>query len=109
MKPIHKAAVILANCGGIALLLAMLFGQQSLKPYIGVSRSLRDTAVALWSFLLPAWFIVEEAWFSPSSDDTQELLRFREAQRKARLTWLIVGGAVGIIIGLTAPTLPGAN
>jgi formate-dependent nitrite reductase cytochrome c552 subunit len=71
---------------------------------IGIHRSLRDVAIALWSFLLPSWFTVEEAWFAPK--DGAELNDFRELQRKARLTWTIAAGAVGILIGATAPSGP---
>ena len=74
---------------------------------IGIHRSLRDVAIALWSFLLPSWFTVEEAWFAPK--DGAELNDFRELQRKARLTWTIADGAVGILIGATAPSGPSQN
>ena len=107
MTSSHRLAVILATIGAVALLFAMLFGTWSLEPYIGVPRSFRDTAVALWGFLLPAWFVVEEAWFAPPPNSPPaEQAAFRAGQQKARLAWLIVGGAIGIVIGLTAPTLP---
>ena len=104
MTRAHRAAIILAIAGAFCLLLAMLFGNYSLADTpVHVPRTVRETAVALWSFLMPAWFTVEEAWFTPKADDPAAVEAFREGQRKARLTWLVVGGAVGIVIGLTAP------
>src|SRR5437868_7711213 len=78
----------------------MIFGWNIYLDAIGVHRSMRDVAIALWSFLLPSWFTVEEAWFTPN--DATKLNDFRELQRKARLTWTIAAGAVGILIGVTA-------
>jgi hypothetical protein len=100
----HRAAVLGAIAGALVLLAAMLFGWHfNLKEVLGVDRYLRDIAVALWAFLLPAWFTVEELWFSPPSTNPAQLEKFREGQRKARATWAIVGGAVAIVIGATAP------
>jgi hypothetical protein len=102
MTKAHNAAVWGAGLGAIGLLAAILFGwKYQLDGIIGVPRNLWDVVVALWAFLLPAWFTLEETWFAPTSE--KDLVSFREGQRKARLTWLIVGGAVGIVIGLTAP------
>jgi hypothetical protein len=98
----HIAAVLGATVAAIALFGAMIFGWNYYLDAIGIYRSLRDVAIALWAFLLPSWFTVEEAWFSPK--DPAELDDFRDLQRKARLTWTIVAGAVGIIIGVTAPS-----
>jgi hypothetical protein len=98
----HIAAVVAASIAAIAVLAAMIFGWNIYLDAIGVHRSMRDVAIALWSFLLPSWFTVEEAWFTPK--DAAKLNDFRELQRKARLTWTIVAGAVGIIIGVTAPS-----
>jgi hypothetical protein len=98
----HIAAVLGATVAAIALFSAMIFGWNYYLDSIGIHRSLRDVAIALWAFLLPSWFTVEEAWFSPK--DPAKLDDFRELQRKARLTWTIVAGAVGIIIGVTAPS-----
>jgi hypothetical protein len=97
----HLAAVLGATVAAVALFGAMLFGWNYYLDAIGIHRSLRDVAIALWAFLLPSWFTVEEAWFAPK--DPTKLDDFRELQRKARLTWTIVAGAVGIIIGVTAP------
>jgi hypothetical protein len=98
----HIAAAFGASVAAIALFVAMIFGWNRYLDAIGIHRSLRDVAIALWSFLLPSWFTVEEAWFSPKDPTKRD--DFRERQRKAQLTWTIVAGAVGIIIGVTAPS-----
>jgi len=100
----HIAAAAAATVAAAAILAAMIFGWNYYLDAIGIHRSLRDVAIALWSFLLPSWFTVEEAWFSPK--DAAKLDDFRELQRKARLTWTIADGAVGILIGATAPSGP---
>jgi len=96
----HMAAAGAATVAAAAVLAAMIFGWNYYLDAIGIHRSLRDVAIALWSFLLPSWFTVEEAWFSPK--DAAKLDDFRELQRKARLTWTIAAGAIAIIIGATA-------
>jgi len=96
----HIAAVLAATIAAAAVLAGMIFGWNIYLDTIGVHRSVRDVAIALWSFLLPSWFTVEEAWFSPK--DAAKLDDFRELQRKARLTWTIAAGAIAIIIGATA-------
>jgi hypothetical protein len=96
----HIAAVLAATIAAAAVLAGMIFGWNIYLDTIGVHRSVRDVAIALWSFLLPSWFTVEEAWFSPK--DATKLDDFRELQRKARLTWTIAAGAIAIIIGATA-------
>jgi len=102
----HMAAAGAATVAAAAVLAAMIFGWNYYLDAIGIHRSLR-VAIALWSFLLPSWFTVEEAWFAPK--DGAELNDFRELQRKARLTWTIAAGAVGILIGATAPSGPSQN
>jgi hypothetical protein len=93
--------------GGFGRMLSHLgnaFGTKPLNDYVegmGVERTLRDTAIALWAFLLPAWFIIEEAWFAPTDPTKQE--RFRRRQRNARMTSVAVAGAVSILIGASAP------
>ncbi|MBP2302699.1 hypothetical protein [Azospirillum picis] len=107
MTRLHIFAIVLAILCAIALLVGMLFGHQvTLERQLGLPRSLRDISVALWAFLLPAWFMLEDVWFAPDGSDPAKIRRFRDAQQKARLTWVVVGGAVGIVIGLTAPNLP---
>ena len=96
----HMAAAGAATVAAAAVLAAMIFGWNYYLDAIGIHRSLRDVAIALWSFLLPSWFTVEEAWFAPKVG--AELNDFRELQRKARLTWTIAAGAIAIIIGATA-------
>ena len=96
----HIAAVLAATVAAAAVLAGMIFGWNIYLDTIGVHRSVRDVAIALWSFLLPSWFTVEEAWFAPK--DATKLEDFRELQRKARLTWTIAAGAIAIIIGATA-------
>ena len=103
----HIAAVLAATVAAATVLAGMIFGWNIFLDTIGVHRSVRDVAIALWSFLLPSWFTVEEAWFSPK--DPAKLDDFRELQRKARLTWTIAAGAVGILIGATAPSGPSQN
>ena len=95
----HIVTVVAAAVAAMAVLAAMIFGWNYYLDMIGIHRSLRDVSIALWSFLLPSWFTVEEAWFAPK--DPTKLNDFRDLQRKARLTWTIVAGAISIIIGIT--------
>ena len=89
----------------LVLVAGMLFGYQySLQRLFGIDRYVRDVCIALWAFLLPAWFTLEEAWFAPKDPDA--LARFREQQQKARMLWVVVGGAVAVIIGSTADAPP---
>jgi hypothetical protein len=103
----HIAAVLAATAAAVAVLAGMILGWNIYLDAIGVHRSVRDVAIALWSFLLPSWFTVEEAWFTPN--DATKLNDFRELQRKARLTWTIAAGAVGILIGVTAQSSDSAR
>jgi hypothetical protein len=98
----HLAAIAAACIAAIAVLCSMLFGWNVYLDFIGIHRTLRDVAVALWAFLLPAWFTVEEAWFTPK--DPALLNAFRERQSNARLTWTVAAGAVSVIIGMSAPS-----
>ena len=59
----HIAAVLAATIAAAAVLAGLIFGWNIYLDTIGVHRSVRDVAIALWSFLLPPWFTVEEAWF----------------------------------------------
>jgi hypothetical protein len=95
----HLAAILAASVAAVALFAAMILGWNYYLDFIGIHRTLRDVAIALYAFLLPSWFTVEEAWFSPK--DATQLESFRELQRKARLTWTIVAGAISIVIGIT--------
>ena len=95
----HLAAVLAATVAAMALFASMIFGWNYYLDVVGIHRTLRDVAIALYAFLLPSWFTVEEAWFSPK--DATKLENFRELQRKARLTWTIVAGAISIVIGIT--------
>ena len=63
----HMAAAGAATVAAAAVLAAMIFGWNYYLDAIGIHRSLRDVAIALWSFLLPSWFTVEEAWFAPKN------------------------------------------
>ena len=98
----HLLAIVGACIAAVAVLFSMLFGWKIYLDDIGIHRTLRDVAVALWAFLLPAWFTVEEAWFTPKDPDLLDV--FRERQSKARLTWTIAAGAVSVIIGMSAPS-----
>lgn len=103
----HVAAIAAACAAALAVLGSMLFGWRVYLDVIGIHRSLRDVGVALWAFLLPAWFTVEEAWFSPTNNPAL-LVVFRDRQSKARLTWTLAAGAVSVIIGMTSPSSPTA-
>ena len=98
----HLMAIAGACIAAAAILGSMLFGWDIYLDSIGIHRTLRDVAVALWAFLLPAWFTVEEAWFTPKDPDLLNV--FRERQSNARLTWTVAAGAVSVIIGMSAPS-----
>ncbi|MFC7477958.1 hypothetical protein ACFQS7_26665 [Dankookia sp. GCM10030260] len=102
MTPVHKAVFWLSIIGALAILAAMLFGARtSLESTLDINRTLRDVAIALWAFALPAFFVLEETLFAPR--DPVKLAIFMEDQRKARAVWLFVGGLVAVMIGATAP------
>lgn len=104
MTRAHQVTIFAAVAGALLLLAGMLFGHKvSLNDAVGVNRSVRDVAIALWAFLLPAWFTLEETWFAPPADQPDQLARFQAMQRKARLTWVIAAGAVAVILGVSAP------
>ena len=85
----------------------MVIGPQLwVPPFLGGDRSWRQIALALWSFLLPAWFSLEEMWFAPIDKKQRE--SFAASQRKARATWVVAAGAVAILIG-AAPSSPAAR
>lgn len=111
MQAYHGLVVKLAVAGACFLLVGMLLGfNVSLKDIIGVDRSLRDICVALWAFLLPAWFTIEDTWFKPDPANVEEATRYLEGQRKARITWTLAAGAIAVVIGATAPApLPNGN
>lgn len=109
MKYAHPIAIVLACLGAVVLLAGMLFGAHKsvndlIAVDINVDRSVRDVSLALWTFLLPAWFSVEEQWFSPEERDAAKKNRFAEGQKKARYTWTVVAGAMAIILGISAPS-----
>jgi hypothetical protein len=54
----HLMAIAAACTLALAVLFAMLFGWNIYLDPIGIHRTLRDVGVALWAFLLPAWFTV---------------------------------------------------
>jgi len=95
-------AIALATLVALVLLAGMLFGHSAtLERWTGLDSSVRDVCLALWAFLLPSWFTLEEAWFAPKDPDA--LADFYAVQKRGRITWLIVAGAVAILIGSTAP------
>jgi hypothetical protein len=95
----HRLAIWGANAGGILLFLCILFGHSFSLDIIGVKSTLREMALALWAFLLPAWFTVEAMWFAPPTTDHKAIAEFHADQNRARATWLIVGGVITILIG----------
>ena len=108
MSTARLIAIALATLVAFALLAGMLFGHTAtLKNWTGIDHSVRDVSLALWAFLLPSWFTLEEAWFAPKDPD--ELAEFYAVQKRGRITWLIVAGAVAILIGSTAPEAPAAQ
>lgn len=98
------AAGIGATVVGFALLSGMLFGNERPMYEVGSRLTVRDTCVALWAFLFPAWSSLEEAWFAPTGNP-DALAQFYENQRRARVFWVTVAGAVAIVIGSSAPDL----
>ncbi|MDX3899365.1 MAG: hypothetical protein QHC40_02450 [Sphingobium sp.] len=106
MRGAHLPSIWAAIALAVILLIAILLGSGEPFPAgIGGKRSVRDVALALWTFLVPAWFMIEELWFSPPKSDPAAIERFLVAQHKARVTWTVIGGAVAIMIGVTAPDL----
>ncbi|UIN33974.1 hypothetical protein [Methylobacterium oryzae] len=103
MKIAHTIAIILAVTIGLLLISGMLFGNHKLPEFIASKdHTYRDICIALWIFLLPNWFTLEEYW---APEPGPQLDQFRKAQQFARVFWTILSGAVAIIIGLTPATL----
>lgn len=95
----HGAAMVLASLVGISLLIGMLWGKDKLPESMGIpDKTVRQTCIALWVFLLPLWFTMEERWLP---DAEEEIKQFRRTQQFARQIWTAAGGAVAIIIGLS--------
>ena len=99
MARTHVAAIASAIMIGLLLLAGMVFGNHPMPPLFGArNQSIREVCIALWVFLLPSWFLLEEYW-APDADP--ELKRFRKGQQFARVFWTIASGSVAIIIGHT--------
>jgi hypothetical protein len=112
MSTAHRVVAVVSIFLALGALGCILFGWAvSMRDYLGIDKSLRDVAVAVWAFALPAFFVVEETWFLPKvpPHTQQDVAQFYEDQKKARFTWLAIGGIVSVLIGLTAPTFPPAG
>jgi len=98
---VHWAAIAVAVVVALGLFVVMILGPNWEVPEVlGKTRTWRQIALALWAFLLPAWFTMEELWFGPKDKAQRE--SFISLQRKAQATWVVVAGVVAILIG-TAP------
>jgi hypothetical protein len=104
IKSSHGFAVWVAIITGFFIILGMLLGNHPMPGLFGVNQTIRQICVALWTFLLPAWFTVDDYW--APRDNPTELAKYRENQQAARVFWTVVGGAAAIIIGATAPSIP---
>lgn len=103
MAKTHKASIILAIIVALVLLVGMIIGNHGMPPIFNTSsRTVRELCVALWVFLLPAWFSLEEYW-APDSDP--ELKQFRKSQQFARMFWTLLSGCVAIIIDFSPKAL----
>ena len=97
----HVAAIIGAVLGALLLLAGMLFGSSPLSHYgVASELTIQQACLALWSVVVPAWFIVEEHW-SPS--DPVQQAAFRRSQATAKYGWLVAGFCVALIIGQSMP------
>jgi hypothetical protein len=101
----HHAAVAAAILVALVIFYFMIFGSNIRLTRIANSRSARDVAIALWAFLLPAWFTIEDQVFGPPPGDTK-YVEFHKGQEVARYLWTVVAGVIAIIIGASAPSLP---
>ncbi|MDB5677449.1 hypothetical protein [Sphingomonas bacterium] len=97
----HSLAVVGINIVAIALIAGMLFGgRQPMPAALSIDRTVRDVSIALWSFIIPAWFTLETAAFAPRVD--ADKLVFYDKQRVGQLFATFVGTIVAIILGLSS-------
>ncbi|WP_132911288.1 hypothetical protein [Sphingomonas sp. BK235] len=61
----HGSAAFLAIVVEIALLAGFIFGDSLKFKNIGVRKTFRDTPIALWVALVPAWLTAESTLYAP--------------------------------------------
>jgi hypothetical protein len=90
----HRLAVIGAVIVAAAILLGIVFGSGQKLPFnINANQDIRTICLALWAFVVPSWWTLEDEVWPGSAQN----------QKGARLIWLVFGGAVLIMIGATPP------
>ena len=100
---LHHIAIAAVNLVAVLLILGMLMGAEIKMPEIlHVDRTIRDLCIALWSFVIPAWFVLETATFCPRTDDLAAKTQFYENQRVGQMWATFVGTVVAIILGLSS-------
>jgi hypothetical protein len=87
-------AVLGAVFFAIVILVGILFGSGHKLPFnVNDGQDIRTISLALWAFVVPSWWTLEEEIWPGSA----------QGQKGARLIWLVVGGVVLIIIGAAPP------
>jgi len=88
----------------VTLNVGILFGAEARFPKsMNIKQSVRDVCIALWAFLVPAWFQFETFIFAPTDKRSDAYAAFAHGQQSGQLVAAIIGGVVAIMIGATAP------
>jgi hypothetical protein len=112
MTPLHRFVAVSSAIIAVAILVGILLGWNvPMNNVLGINKSLRDVLVPFWAFIVPAFFVAEEAVFAPKADThtPAQLNAFLKGQQTARIVWLVIGGSVGVLIGMQQPELPGTQ
>lgn len=100
---LHSIAIAAVNVLAFLLILGMLLGGEVLMPeQFHIDRTVRDLSIALWTFIIPAWFSLETATFSPRTGGAAAKAKFYDNQRVGQIWATFVGTVVAIILGLSS-------
>lgn len=90
----HRLAIVGANMVALAILAGIFLGNKESLPFnINTSQDIRTICLALWAFIVPSWWTLEEELWPGSALH----------QKGARLLWVLVGGLSFIVIGTVPP------
>lgn len=94
---VHKLAMAAASVVALLLLAGIVFGGETELSSIGSTNTLRQSCLAIWAIVVPAWFVFEELWLP---EDPVELKNFRRGQKYAHFAWMVAGLVVAAFIGI---------
>jgi hypothetical protein len=107
-RVLHWLAATLSTIVGFALLAGILLGNGKRLPLeINTTQDIRTICLAVWSFLIPAWFSLEDKIWTPPAGSAEEA-RYKRIQEGARYGWTIAAALVCLVVGATPPKPLGA-